>query len=80
MLHLSPLYRIDPGFNSKDEKMYRFDSFACGFPVLIEFFCLFLGFGCGFAVLRFLISPNTPSLWVMRMTCEKNESKYFHAA
>lgn len=50
MLHLSPLYRIDPGFNSKDEKMYRFDSFACGFPVLIEFFCLYLGFGCGFAV------------------------------
>lgn len=54
MLHLSPLYRIDPGFNNKDEKMYRFDSFACGFPVLIEFFCLFLGLDdffmqfCGF--------------------------------
>ena len=38
MLQLSPLYRIDQGFNKWDAKIYQFWQFYMQFTVLIEFF------------------------------------------
>ena len=53
MFQLSPLYRIDQGFNKWDLKMYRFRQFCTRFSVLIEFFFGFSvldDFSYGFAV------------------------------
>ena len=44
MLHLSPLYQIDQGFNNWNVKMYQFRQFCMQFLVLIKFF-QFFGFG-----------------------------------
>ena len=62
MLHLSPLYRIDQGFNNWDVKMYRFRQFCVRFSVLIEFFFGFSVQDDFFFGLRFLIGPNAPLL------------------
>ena len=37
MLHLSPLYRIDQGFNNWGVEMYRFGQFCLRFSVLDDF-------------------------------------------
>ena len=53
MLRLSPLYRIDQGFNNWDMKMYRFWKFSCGFRFWSSFFSVFrflMIFFYGFAV------------------------------
>ena len=62
MLHLSPLYRIDQGFNNWDVKIYRFRQLCMQFSVLIEFFSVFrfwMTFVYGFAVSN---RPQFPSL------------------
>ena len=62
MLHLSPMYRIDQGFNNWGVKMYRFRQFCVRFSVLINFFFGFSVQDDFFYGLRFLIGPNAPLL------------------
>ena len=76
MLQLSPLYRIDQGFNKWDLKMYRFRQFCMRFSVLIEFFFGFSvldDFFYGFAVSN---RPQCPS-YNFAYEREKNTSRYF---
>ena len=72
-LHLSPLYRIEQGFDNWDVKIYRFWRIWVRFSVLIDFL-RFCGFG-GFVstVLWFLIHPNVPLLSLSRPLPPKNE-------
>ena len=67
MLHLSPLYRIDQGFNNWDVKMYRFRQFCVRLSVLIEFFFGFSVQDVFFYGLRFLIGPNASYLDLQEM-------------
>ena len=61
MLHLSPLYQIDQGFNNWDVKMYQFRQFWMQFLVLIKFFQFFWFWMIFSRILWFLMGPNAPS-------------------
>ena len=60
MLHLSPLYWINQGFNNWDVKMYQFWQFRMWFSVFIAFFSVFWFWMIFCTVLWFLIGPNAP--------------------